>query len=176
MTEYFVQEDLIEAKKLKNKTLGIYFIFLGVYLAISAVLLVWYLRLPYKSPTIAGVKWIHYPLTILMVIFSAIYLGVKYKRVRKYYVMAFNLINARKETSVGTFLRYSESMQEKDGVDCKALIFLEWNKYKNDYFERKVLVFYDRPFPEIPEKAQAKYVTQGNVLYSYEILSTEENT
>ena len=170
MTEYFVQKDLDEAKKLKTKTLVQYLIVLALYVIISAGLLIWYLSLPYKSSTIALVKWIHYPITIVMVIFSAIFLGVKYKRVKKYYVMAYNLINARKETSEGNFLEYSEWMQEKDGVDCKALIFLEWNKYKKDYFERKVLVLYDRPFPEIPEKALVRYVTQGNVLFIYEIL------
>ena len=59
----------------------------------------------------------------------------------------------------------------KDGVDMKSLIFIEWNKYKNDYFERKVLVFYEKPFPEFAEKATVRYVTQGNVLISYEILN-----
>ena len=44
------------------------------------------------------------------------------------------------------------------------------NKYKNDFFERKVLVFYEKDFPEIPEGANVRYVTQGNVLISYEIL------
>ena len=170
MTEYFVQQDLEQAKKLKTKTLINYLLVLGLYVVISAGLLMWYLALPYKSPTIALVKWIHYPLTIVMVLFSAIYLGIKYKRVKRYYLLAFNLINARKETSEGSFLEYSEWLQDKDGVDCKALIFLEWNKYKKDYFERKVLVLYDRPFPEIPEKAKVRYVTQGNVLFSYEIL------
>ena len=43
--------------------------------------------------------------------------------------------------------------------------------YKNDFFERKVLVFDEKPFPELEENQNVKYVTQGNVLISYEILS-----
>ena len=37
------------------------------------------------------------------------------------------------------------------------------------FFERKVLVLYEKPFPELQEKQTVKYVTQGNVLISYEI-------
>ena len=170
MIDYFVEQDLIDAKKYKRKLLWIFFIVLGVYLAISTVLMIWYWRLPYQSSTISTVKWIHYPITIAMVIFAMIFMGIKFKRARKYYLLAFNLINAKKEVSTGSFLEYDEFLQVKDGVDCKALIFIEWNKYKNDYFERKVLVLYDKPFPEIQEKANVKYVTQGNVLVSYEIL------
>ena len=170
MTQYFLEEDLISAKKQRTKVLLIYFIILGVYLGASIGLLAWYWTLPYNSPTIPVVKWIHYPLTVVMVVFSMIYLGIKNKRTKKYYLMAFNLINAKKDQSTGKFFDYDESMQEKDGVDCKALIFIEWNKFKNDYFKRKVLVFYDKPFPEIPKDANVKYVTQGNVLFSYEII------
>ncbi len=50
----------------------------------------------------------------------------------------------------------------------KSLVFLEWNKYKNEYFERKVLIFYENSFPEFEEKITYRYVTQSNVLVSYE--------
>ena len=73
----------------------------------------------------------------------------------------------------GSFIEYSESIQDKDGVDFKSLVFIEWNKYKNDFFERKVLVFDEREFPQIKEGQNVTYVTQGNVLVSYKIL--EEN-
>jgi len=170
MIQYFVQEDLIQAKNQKKKSLIFYLIMLGVYLAISVGLLCWYWTLPYKSPTISAVKWIHFPITVVFVIFSFIYLGIKHKRAKKYFVMAYNLINAKSEISTGSFLEYDEFRQEKEGVDFKAMIFIEWNKYKNDFFERKVLVLYDKPFPEIPENANVKYETQNNILKNYEIL------
>jgi hypothetical protein len=82
-----------------------------------------------------------------------------------------NLCTGIRETSTGSFFEYSESVQDKDGVDCKALIFLEWNKYKKDFFERKVLIPYEKEFPEFTENMNVKYVTQSNLLISYEILS-----
>ena len=110
-------------------------------------------------------------MTAVFVAFSFIYLGIPFKRVRRYYKMCQHLSTGLRETSVGNFLEYDENIQDKEGVDFKSLVFIEWNKYKKDFFERKVLVFYEKPFPEIPEKANVSYITQGNVLVSYEILS-----
>ena len=104
-------------------------------------------------------------------IFSFIYLGIVYKRVRRYYKICVHLSTGLRETTVANFIEYDETIQDKDGVDFKSIVFLEWNKYKKDFFERKVLVFYEKPFPEIPEQSNVSFVTQGNVLVSYEILS-----
>jgi len=171
MTEYFVEKDHLEAKAQRKKVLTVYYVVLAVYLAISVLLFIWYRTLPYKSPTIAGVKWIHYPLTALMVAFSFVYLGIPFKRVNRYYRLTRNLITGLRETSTGSFFEYDETLQDKDGVDFKSLVFIEWNKYKNDFFERKVLVFDEKPFPVFEENQNVRYVTQGNVLISYEILS-----
>ncbi len=171
MVKYFHEEELTKAKKQRKFCLIVYFIILGLYVAVSAAIFTWYLLLPYKSSDITTVKLIEYPLTALFVIFSFIYLGVPFKRVNKYYKLCRNMVGGLKEKYTGNFLEYDETVQVKDGVEFKSLVFIEWNKYKNDFFERKVLVFNEKPFPEIPEKANATYVTQGNVLIEYEILS-----
>ena len=171
MIDYFVEQDFLDAKKQRKKVLSIYFIVLAVYLIISVGLFIWYRTLPYLSPTITTVKLIHYPLTAIMTVFSFIYLGVPFKRVNRYYQLTKNMITGLKETSTGSFFEYDETLQDKDGVDFKSLVFIEWNKYKNDFFERKVLVFDEKPFPELKENQNVKYVTQGNVLVKYEILS-----
>ena len=176
MIEYYTDAELSSAKKQKTRVLTGYFIVFGVYLLISVAFYVYFLTLPYSGykdtgHTISLIKAGHYSLTAVFVIFSFIYLGIKYKRTRRYYKMCHNLSTGLREQSTGSFLEYDENIQDKDGVDFKSLIFIEWNKYKKDFFERKVLVFYEKPFPEIPEEANVTYVTQGNVLVSYEILS-----
>jgi len=170
MENYFVEQDYIKARQQRKKVLLGYFIVLFVYIAISAGMFAWYLTLPYASPTIGTVKLIQYPVSGVFVIFSFIYLGIPFKRVNRYYRMTYNLLTGIKETTTGSFFEYDETLQDKDGVDFKSLIFLEWNKYKKDFFERKVLVFDERPFPEFKENTNVRYVTQGNVLISYEIL------
>ena len=122
------EEDFEKARVQRKKTLTWYFIALGVVLVASGVLIAWYLTLPYKSPTINTVKTIHYSLLVVFLIFSFIYLGIKYKRVNKYYKLMHYMEIGLKETSTGSFFEYDETPQEKDGVDFKALVFLEWNK------------------------------------------------
>lgn len=171
--EYFKEQDFLDAKKQKTKDLIIFFVVFAIYLGVSVFMLVYYLNLPYKSPKIATVKYVEYPLSAVFVIFAFIYLGIVYKKVKRFYNLTYNLKTGIREQSIASFFEYDENIHDKDGVDCKALIFLEWNKYKKDFFERKVLVFYEREFPKIPEKANVKFITQGNFLISYEIL--EEN-
>ncbi len=171
MTEFFVNDEFTQAKKQKNITLMIYFIVLAVYLFISLGLWLWFRTLPYMAKEITTVKIIHYPLTFVFMIFSFIYLGICYKRVNKYYKLTKNLITGLKETSTGSFFEYDESLRTKDGVDFKSLVFLEWNKYKKDFYERHVLVLREKSFPQFEENQNVRYVTQGNVLISYEILS-----
>ena len=176
MTNYYTDAELNSAKKQKNKTLIIYFIVFGVYIAVSLAFYIYYLTLPYSgykdtAHKISMIKLGHYSITAVFVIFSFIYLGIKYKRVNRYYKLCTHMSTGIREQSTGSFLEYNEDIHDKDGVDFKSLVFIEWNKYKKDFFERKVLVFYEKPFPEIPENANVSYITQGNILISYEILS-----
>ncbi len=171
MIQYFNEQEFLVAKKQKNRVFLTYLIFLVIYAVISMGMFLWFRTLPYRSEEITKVKIIHHAITVVFVIFSFIFLGIKYKRVKKYYLMNLNMITGLKETFTGSFFEYDESVQQKDGADFKALVFLEWNKYKGDFYERKVLVPFEKEFPEFTENQNVKYVTQGNVLYSYEILS-----
>ena len=174
MIDFFKEEQVQKAKTQYKKTLLVYWIVLGAYVLLSAGMIIWYTSLPYKSETISLVKLIHYLSTCVFVIFSFIYLGIPVKRAKSYYKMTNNLILGLKESSIGNFFEYNNSLQVKDGVDFKSLIFLEWNKFKKDYYERKVLVFAESEFPKFKENESVKYVTQGNVLISYEILEEGE--
>ncbi len=171
MTQFFVNSQFEDAKKQKKRTFGIYLIFLGIYLFISLGLFLWFWTLPYMAKDITKIKLIHYPLTAVFVMFSFIFLGIKYKRIKNYYKMTKNLLVGLKETSTGSFFEYDESIRTKDGVECKSLVFIEWNKYKDDFYERHVLVLKEMEFPQFEENQNVRYVTQGNVLISYEILS-----
>ena len=174
MITYFTDDIHEKAERQRKKCLFIYLIILGAYLISSGCILAWYMTLPYMSPKISTVKWVQYPLTVVFVILSFIYLAIPYKRVNKYCKLCRQLKTGLREKFTGRFFEYSEGLESKDGVDCKSLIFIEWNKYKNTSFERKVLVFYELPFPQIPIDATLSYVTQGNVLIEYEILELPE--
>lgn len=169
MTNYFNKSEYENAKKQKNLILWIYIGIAALFAAFAVLVMIYVAKLPYQSPKTGTVKWIVYPITGVFVIFSFLYMGIPFKRIKKRAAFCHNLVFGLKEESEAEFFEYDETLQDNGGVDCKSLVFLEWNKYKKDYFERKVLVFYEREFPIIPEKARVKFITQGNFLISYEI-------
>lgn len=173
MIQYFFEEEYLEVKEQRKKVLNLFFVILAIYLVVSIGMMIYYFTLPYASKAITIVKVIHHTITALMVVFTLIYFGIPYRRVNSYYKMTENLKNGLKETSTATFLRYDDDIQNKDGVDCKALIFSEWNKYKKSYYERKVLVFFEKEFPEIKENQIVTFITQSNMLVSYEIIENQ---
>ena len=168
MIKYYTSSIYETALKQKKKVLTIYLITLAIYLLFCAGMLFWFSALTYKSNTVVTIKLIHYPVTLLYLIFSFVYIGIKYKRVNSFCKECFFLENGIKEESQATFFEYGETVQVKNGVDFKSLTFLEWNKYKKDYFERKVLVFHELPFPEFEQDEKYRFITQGNVLIEYE--------
>ncbi len=174
MIDYFKEEYLLRAKSQKKKCLLIYLITAGAFLLFVVAMILWYKTMPYKSQQITLVKIIANVVTAIFVVFSFVYLSIIFRRVNKYYRLCFNLATGLQEETTAEFVDYDDNLLTKDGVDCKSMVFLEWNKYKKDYFERKVLVLYEKDFPEIPPKSTVKFITQGNVLIKYEIINEGE--
>lgn len=170
MVEFFNKQEFFDAKKQRRKVLAWYFVFLALYVIGSAVVFYWYKTLPYMSKDISKVKAVQYSITGIFVVFSFIYLGIPFKRINKYYKLMLNIMTGLKETSTGSFFEYDESIRTKDGVECKSLVFLEWNKFKKDFYERHVLIHIEREFPKLEKHENVRYVTQGNMLYSYEVI------
>ncbi len=175
MIDIFIENDYASAKKEVKNLIIYYSIALFLFLAISGGLLFWFTTLPYKSPTIVWVKIIQYTLAVVFVVGSFVFFGVKFKRVNRYRKLSNHLLNGIREQSEAEFLENDYRLFDKDGVDCHAMIFLEWNKYKKEYFERKVLILAEKTFPEIPEKSRVRFITQGNVIVSYEIIEDTQN-
>lgn len=172
--EYFTNEDYLQAKKQRRKTLVGYIVVLSIYLAISVCILIFYMNLPYGSSLNTWVRVAEYTLTFLTVVFTFVYMGIPYKRVNDYYKTCRNMKEGLKESSQGVLKERCDDVQRKNGVDMKAMTFSVYNQIKKVYFDRKVLVFYEKPFPEIDIDDTVQFVTQGNVLLSYEILKKAE--
>ncbi len=174
MEEHYKASMKVKAKKQRTLNFLGLGIIIGVYVLISLGLILWYRTLPYLSDTITTIKIIHYVFSAIWVIILIIFCQIKLKRINKYYKKCIDLEVGLTETYVGSFVEYCEKQESKDGVDFKSIIFLEYNKKKKDYFERKVLVFYEEEFPKFEVGQNVKYVTQGNVLKYYERLEQGE--
>ena len=172
--EYFTNEDYLQSAKQRKKYLIIYICILVAYLILSVGILIFYANLPYKSNLNLWVRVAEYTLTFIMVVFSFIYLGIPYKRTNSFYKMCKKMKIGLREQAEGVLIEIDDTLKSKDGVDMKSMIFLTYNELKKGYFERKVLVFYEKPFPEIDLEDKVLFVTQGNVLISYEIKEKAE--
>ncbi len=171
--EYYNEAELLSVKKQRNKLLVWYIVILAIYAFASVGIFVWYKLLPYGSNQTTIIRLIEYPLTFVFVLFSFIYLGIPYSRANKYYKLCVRLQTGKRETFEGEFTGYDGEKNIKDGVDVKSLLFEEYNEYKKSDFERKVLVFYEKPFPELEKGARYKFITQGNVMIEYEKIDSE---
>ena len=85
MTVIFNDSDLLSAYSQKRKIFWFYMLVLAVFAALCITCLVVFMNMPYKAPAQAIPKWIVYVASVLFVIFSFPYLGIKYLRIRKYY-------------------------------------------------------------------------------------------
>ena len=127
--QYFDEKELLKLKKHRKNLLWIFWITVGLYLLFTAGFLTWYILLPYASPTHGVIKAIEFVVTGLVIIFLFIFMGIPFKRTNINYKFCLHLQDGRREVSEGSFFEYDEDIQYQDGIDCKALIFIEWNKY-----------------------------------------------
>ncbi|MBS1313884.1 MAG: hypothetical protein KH436_07675 [Firmicutes bacterium] len=169
MTDIFEKEDFERCKKQRKNVLTVFYIVTGIYALGAIGLFVYFLFLPYQAPEIGWVKWGTFALTAVYVIFAFVFLGIKFKRVNRYYHMFKDVDVGLKEEWTAEFLRFEENIEVKDGVDFKCLIFSEWSEKKQEFFERKVLFDAEKEFPPITAGMKVRFVTQANILLSYEI-------
>lgn len=173
MITYFKSEFVSEAEKEFRKNLVIYIVTAIFYLIYSSIFLIWYLTLPYKSGQITTIKVCLYPVSVIFVIYSFIFIGIKIKRAYAYKRLCSNIAVGLKENNSAEFLGYDYTVSEKDGVEMKSLLFIEYNKFKKENYERRVYVFRDKDMPLLEKGQKVNFITQANILCEYEITQGE---
>ena len=174
MTVIFNDSDLLSAYSQKRKIFWFYMLVLAVFAALCITCLVVFMNMPYKAPAQAIPKWIVYVASVLFVIFSFPYLGIKYLRIRKYYKLIAYLSVGLKQVNESKFLRY-EDYETKDGVDLYILIFSEWNAKKSEYMDRKIMFDTEKPLPEFQGGDIVRYLSQGNLMVAYEVIGHDDS-
>ena len=174
MTIVFNDDDLINAYKQKQRIWYTYLAVLAVFLVICIANIVYYVSLPYEDPMQPLPIWIVCVASCAFVIFSYIFLGIKFHRVRKYYKIISYLSVGMKQVYNSRFLRYEEP-ELKDGVDYYVLIMSEWNKKKSEYMDRKIYCDREKPRPEFQSGDIVRYLTQGNVIVEYEVIGHDDS-
>lgn len=173
MTILFEDDDLRLAFAQKRRIFWIYMAVVFVFVAVCAACIGYYVSLPYKDSYQPIPKTIMCVAVCVFIIFSHIFLGIKYNRIRKYYKMVAAFSSGIKMINRSRFLRY-EGTDAKDGVDCHVLIFSEWSKKKSDYLDRKIYCDKEKPCPQFEKGDIVSYITHANVLLGYEVVGRDE--
>lgn len=173
MTILFEDDDLRLAFAQKRRIFWAYMAVVAAFVAVCVACIVYFVSLPYEDSYQAIPKTIMCVAVCLFIIFSHIFLGIKYHRVRRYYKMLAAFSSGIKMVNHSRFLRY-EGVDAKDGVDCHVLIFSEWSKKKSDYLDRKIYSDKEKPCPQFEKGDIVSYFTHANVLLGYEVVGRDE--
>lgn len=173
MTQYYKEEIYEKAKKQKKNILILFFIVLVVFLLFSAGMFFWHHAQEYGSDKYILIKTLHYSVSAVFLTWTFFLFSIKYTRTRKFCNVCKNIKTGLREEHEATFFDFNDRVQNNNGVDFKSIAFLEWNKYKKEYYEKKVLVFAELPFPDMVAEKKYKYVTQSNILVEYKEITQE---
>lgn len=174
MDVIFDDNDLIGAYKQKRKIFWFYMLIVALYAAICIFSIVYYVGLPFEDPMQALPKWLVWVSSCVFIIFSYIYLGIKFHRARRYYKLISYLSVGMKQVNNSIFLRYEEP-ELKDGVDFHVLIMSEWSKKKSEYMDRKIYSDFEKPRPQFQSGDKVRYLSQGNVIVEYEVVGHDDD-
>ena len=170
MIKVYSDEDFYGAYRQRTNVLYVFFGVSIVYLAICIACLCYYMSLPYADPNLEIPKWIVYILTAVFVGFAFPFMGIKFRRVNKYYKMLYYLSKGIKNEEENYFVKFAECDVQKDNVDAISCVFMTWNKKKQEWMKREVYFDVEKPLPEFSRGDFVRYLTQSNFIIAYEIL------
>ena len=169
MTTVFRDEDLVAAFKQKRRLFWIYMAATAAFAALLIGCIVWYVSMPSQDSLMYLPQLILCVAACIYIIFSFIFLGIKFQRVRKYYKMIASLSVGMKHVNSSYFLRYA-TPELNDSVDYYVLTMCEWSKKKSEYLDRKIYCDKEKPCPEFAAGDKVSYLTHGNTMIGYEIV------
>lgn len=170
MVSVYSDADYLAIYRQRKRARIVYGCVLAVYLLFCVSLWIYYMSLPYKDPNQGWPKACVFVATPIFMIFSFLFLGIKYSRIRRYYKMLSYVSIGLKSEETNYFYCFEEKSLQKDNIDVVAAVFETWNKKKKEWMERETYCDPEKPMPPFEEGDYVRYVTQSNFIIQYEIL------
>ena len=171
MIKVYSDEDFSQVYRQKNNVLYVFFGVLAFYLLGCIVCLCYYMSLPYADPNLYIPKLIVYLLTVGFVGFSFPFMGIKFRRVSKYYKMLHYISDGMKNEEKNYFVKFEKCEIQKDNVDAVACVFMTWNRKKQEWMRRELYFDVEKPLPNFERGDLVRYISQSNFIIEYEILA-----
>ncbi len=173
MIKYFDENELVAVRKQYKNTIITIVLMCLAFLAISLLLVLTYAGLPFKDERGTTLQVLTMVASAIYLFFIYITIGIKLKRVKKYFAMLKDLSTIQPTETIGIVKGFSEALDTKDGVDTKCIIISVYVERRQDWFDRYVFVPYERELPPLKIDSKVKFYTVNNNLFGYEELDSD---
>lgn len=171
MTAVFTEKEKKEAFGERKRLLTLWFVALGVYLALEAVMI--------TLNIVAVVRdrdrslYVPFMLTsiILCTLFgsgSLFFFAIKYRLTRKYCRMLRDMKQGLKDKGQGVFIAINPEISEKDGVFFYRMVIDCPPMKRGDITTREILIERNHALPAFETGDVIKFITHANILMAYE--------
>lgn len=180
MTErkIYSEADLAAAKAQKKRMLIVFLSATFVYVAASAVILVFHILEPFDAPapkrTVRLVA--ECVISAVYITLAFVFISIRYARVRRYCKFLSSVLVRVPTEGIASFMRFNSDVTVKEGVDFKSMTLVEWSDKQNDYLERYVYLDLEKPLPPFKAGDEVRLKTYANVLVAYDILNRTDLT
>lgn len=171
MTAVFTEKEKKEAFGERKRLLTLWFVALGVYLALEAVMI--------TLNIVAVVRdrdrslYVPFMLTsiILCTLFgsgSLFFFAIKYRLTRNYCRMLRDMKQGLKDKGQGVFIAINPEISEKDGVFFYRMVIDCPPMKRGDITTREILIERNHALPAFETGDVIRFITHANILMAYE--------
>lgn len=166
MMNFYEEDYLVKINRQKRRCLAVYFVVAVILTLIIVTAIVLNSIFPYNfghRPILLSVVIVS---TLLLVVFSFVYLQICYKKVAEYYNFIVSLIS-RKSTSINATIIRANAQVVSGVIDYYSVDVLEWSIVDNDYVERSVFIDAEMQNLDLNKGEIVTLVTVSNYLIAY---------
>lgn len=171
MTAVFTEKEKKEAFGERKRLLTLWFVALGVYLALEAVMITLNIVAVVRDRD----RSLYVPFMLSSIILctlfgsgSLFFFAIKYRLTRKYCRMLRDMKQGLKDKGQGVFIAINPEISEKDGVFFYRMVIDCPPMKRGDITTREILIERNHALPEFETGDVIRFITHANILMAYE--------
>lgn len=171
MTAVFTEKEKKEAFGERKRLLTLWFVALGVYLALEAVMITLNIVAVVRDRD----RSLYVPFMISSIILctlfgsgSLFFFAIKFRLTRKYCRMLRDMKQGLKDKGQGVFIAINPEISEKDGVFFYRMVIDCPPMKRGDITTREILIERNHALPAFETGDVIRFITHANILMAYE--------
>lgn len=171
MTAVFTEKEKKEAFGERKRLLTLWFVALGVYLALEAVMITLNIVAVVRDRD----RSLYVPFMISSIILCTLFgsgtlffFAIKFRLTRKYCRMLRDMKQGLKDKGQGVFIAINPEISEKDGVFFYRMVIDCPPMKRGDITTREILIERNHALPAFETGDVIRFITHANILMAYE--------